>query len=150
MRGAPSTKQAPRSKKQPSGGESDPVAILHQPLSWHLSEVDFAGKWGWHRLAADQLSNLHKQLLDYERETLAALKRQHRARLIPTADLCSEAQKRLLTTRRDDAELWELRLGYGRWRAWGIVRGSIFYFLWWDPEHTVCPELPKGKRRAGR
>jgi hypothetical protein len=108
----------------------------------------FHGKWGWNKLAPHETAPLHVKLLDYERETLASLKRQKRAREIPTEDLCPEARAYLETTRRDDNELWELRLGQGVWRVWGSIRGSIFYLLWWDPEHTVCKGTPSSVRRS--
>jgi hypothetical protein len=139
--------EKPSGGKQPPPLGADPDAIAHEPLSWHLAQVDFAGQWSWAKLDSKHLSDLHKKLLDYERLTLATLKRQHRARQIPTADLCRAAQNRLAAIKRDDTELWELRLGHHKWRTWGAIRGSIFYFLWWDPEHTVCRQLPKGKPR---
>jgi hypothetical protein len=140
-------KEKPGKTKPPPSLGANPDAISHSPLSWHLAEVDFAGRWGWGKLDREHLADLHGKLLDYERLSLATLKRQHRARQIPTSDLCTAAQARLATIKRDDAELWELRLGHRKWRAWGAIRGSIFYFLWWDPEHTVCQSIPQGKAR---
>ncbi len=61
------------------------------------------------------------------------------AKRIPLADLGSDAQKRLRKIEYDDADaLWELRVG-GKPRFWGVRIGNCLYFVWWDPEHHVCP-----------
>ena len=61
------------------------------------------------------------------------------AKRIPLDHLKDEATKRLNKLQFDDAEaLWELRVG-GKPRFWGVRLGSCFHFLWWDPEHKVCP-----------
>jgi hypothetical protein len=147
----PRIRQQPDSKKAtPPGSVPDVEPLAKEPLSWQLSQIDFGGSWSWSKLDPGHVERLHKQLLDYERSSLATLKRQQRARQIPVEHLCLAARNRLLAIRRDDAELWELRLGHGKWRAWGTIQGSIFYLLWWDPEHTVCQELPKRMRRPGR
>lgn len=53
--------------------------------------------------------------------------------------LCGDAQSRLEKIERDDApSLWEVRLG-GAQRYWGFLIGPVFHFLWWDPNHEVCP-----------
>lgn len=144
----PETKRSPRAAKQPSRGDADPSVVYERPLSWALVEAEVAGKWGWHKLAQDQLLNLYAKLLDYERASLHTLRRERRARQIPTEHLTDEAQRRLERKRRDDAEIWELRLGHEKWRVWGTIRGSIFYMLWWDPDHTVCRGMPQGVRRS--
>jgi hypothetical protein len=49
---------------------------------------------------------------------------------------------------RDEIEaLWELRFGHKKWRVWGVLRGSTYYFLWWDEHHKVCKGLPKEMAR---
>lgn len=41
-----------------------------------------------------------------------------------------------------------LRLG-GKQRVWGGVRqGHVFFPIWWDPEHTVCPRRRREARRT--
>lgn len=148
MAKSPGTKRPPRAKKQPSLGDADPSVAYHRPLSWALVEAEVAGQWGWHKLAQDQLLFLYAKLLDYEKDSLAKLKRERRARQIPTEHLSEEAQRRLERRRRDDAEIWELRLGHQKWRVWGTIRGSVFFMLWWDPNHTVCRGMPQGVRRG--
>jgi hypothetical protein len=136
-----------------SGKKTPPGAIPadadgHKALSWHFNEVEFGGMWGWSKLGPDDIAQLHCQLLDYERQTLYALKQKQRARVIPLSDICDQAQKLIKAVKRDDSDLWELRLGFKKWRVWGTIRGSIFYPWWWDPDHTVCQKLPKNQQRA--
>jgi hypothetical protein len=71
------------------------------------------------------------------------------AKSVPVDHLCREAQDRLIELERDDTEqLWELRIPTtDSWRAWGLVDGAVFYFIWWDPDHTVCRGLAKGIAR---
>lgn len=146
----PKVKAPPKVQKKPKVGDVDVAAARDRRLSWRLSGVDFHGPWGWNKLTDAELPQLHRQLLDYERETLAALRTGKRIQPIPAEDLCSEAQTRLIDQKRDDAELWELRLGYKKWRAWGVLTDAVFYFLWWDPEHTVCGPPQKGTARRSR
>src|SRR6202035_615898 len=105
----PQVREKPSGAKQAPKVSTTPDTVAHEPLSWHLADVDFHGQWGWAKLDSDHLADLHKKLLDYERASLAKLKQQHRARQVPTAQLCPDAQKRLASIHRDDAELWELR-----------------------------------------
>lgn len=62
--------------------------------------------------------------------------RDHRVKL---SALITAAQRRLVEIRLDDLdELWRLRID-ARKRLWGVRVRDIFYILWWDPEHAVCP-----------
>jgi hypothetical protein len=50
-----------------------------------------------------------------------------------------DGQTRLGEIFEDDvASLWELHLG-GLPRLWGIRDRDMYYFVWWDPNHLVCP-----------
>jgi hypothetical protein len=112
--------------------------------------VDFAGAWGWKKLDAANVDQLHLLMKSCEGETLATLKHSRRAKPIPVAQLCQAAQSRLPRIGLEDREkLWELRFGHKKWRAWGIVEGSTFNLVWWDPEHTVCKgtDMPKNAKR---
>jgi hypothetical protein len=74
-----------------------------------------------------------------------------RIRPIPVEDIAIAAQARLGALEQDDLEeLWELRFGYTDWRAWGVLDRSTFYFLWWDPNHTVCTGKDRARGRNRR
>ena len=60
---------------------------------------------------------------------------------IPVESLIPEAQARLRNLQLDDHdELFRFRLGNME-RLWGVFVGGhhIFYALWWDPDHKICP-----------
>ncbi len=55
------------------------------------------------------------------------------------AKLSAEARQRLVELRQDDVdELFSLRMT-GRRRVWGFREANVLRFLWWDPDHQVCP-----------
>ena len=57
--------------------------------------------------------------------------------------LCSQARKRLAQMGLDEFEnLVSLRLS-ARERVWGILAEGVLELLWWDPDHKVCPSLPR-------
>lgn len=49
------------------------------------------------------------------------------------------ARRRLGELRLEEFDsIWRLALN-GKPRLWGIRYRDVFYVLWWDPEHQVCP-----------
>jgi hypothetical protein len=99
--------------------------------------VDFGGAWHWN-VDEPTLRRIHEKLSKLEGMTWKELRgSDHKP--IPVATLCSAAQKRLTKIKRDDYEqVYELRLG-AKQRVWGIREAHVFYLLWWDPNHLVCP-----------
>jgi hypothetical protein len=135
----PKVKQKPAAQKKQAKATANPDDFASQKLSWRMSLVDLAGAWGWHKLALEDVDTLRRLIKECETQTLASLKHARRAKEIYVSQLCSEARDRLPDIGLADREaLWELRLGHQKWRAWGVVEGSTFNLVWWDPEHTVC------------
>jgi hypothetical protein len=63
--------------------------------------------------------------------------------LIGRGSIIGEAQRRLVAIAQDDIDdLFSLHLG-GKPRVWGVRDGSVLRLLWWDPEHEICPSLPR-------
>ena len=113
------------------------------PLVWRFSMVDFDGPWGWSNLAADFAKRLCEKCTGWESMHEGELFGQGGNKRIPAESMCSEAQKRLTELDLDDhGALWELRLS-GEPRVWGLRSGHIFYPVWWDPGHSVCPSKKK-------
>ena len=53
-----------------------------------------------------------------------------------------EAKQRLIAIRQDDRDgLWRFGLT-GKERVWGIRDDDMFFALWWDPCHKICPSDP--------
>jgi hypothetical protein len=101
------------------------------------------GLWGWSGLTSSHIDPLHAKCKDWETMRASELFGQGGNKLIPFANLCKLARKRLEEIELDDLDgLWELRLS-GKRRVWGTRLEHIFYLIWWDPDHTVCPALKK-------
>jgi hypothetical protein len=134
--------------KRPTTGSAVTVdAIKHEPLTWGLKRVDFNGDWGWLQLEGRDVADLHRELAAMEGETLHDLLRRSKTKGIPAEHMRQGAKDRLATLRLEERDtLWELRLNSKR-RAWGLVEGSVFHFLWWDPDETACNPPPKGTKR---
>jgi hypothetical protein len=134
----PAYETSPKTKKKPSTGDIDPDAVHNRYVVWRLSHVDLGGKWGWSNLLPEHVDGLHQFLVAAEKLNLHQLATGKLMKQIPVKDIVSKAQSRLGEIERDDlSDLWELRLP-NKQRAWGVLRGSIFHFLWWDPNHNVC------------
>jgi hypothetical protein len=129
---------AKRPRRLPAGRPTseNPTVI------WGTSYVDLGGPWGWGRIAVGALRHVLEFMNNLEAcrpgEVFGA-----RHKLIPLGSLCSEAQSRLAELELDDLDgLWELRVS-GRERIWGHRDDHVFYPIWWDPHHEVCPSGKK-------
>lgn len=143
----PRASAVPEGRKDPTTGSRDPEAIKHKPISWGLKQVDLDGEWSWRKVDSEHLQSLHEQLAELEGKPLWHLLRSNKVKDIPARHLRRKAQSRLKEIGLEERDtLWELRL-LNKWRAWGLVNGSVFHFLWWDEFETVCNPPPKGKRR---
>jgi len=88
-------------------------------------------------------------IVEYEKTAFSKIERDKRAREIPTSDICPEAQERWPRLGLEEWDtVWELRLGYKKWRGWGVLDGPAFHMVWWDPDHTVCQTMPRDQRRS--
>jgi hypothetical protein len=67
-------------------------------------------------------------------------RRGQKHKYIPMDHLCPEAQRSLGELELDDAsdDWFRFRVSGAR-RLWGITEGHVFYPVWWDPRHEVCP-----------
>ncbi|MGD9736426.1 MAG: hypothetical protein AB7V58_12610 [Solirubrobacterales bacterium] len=119
-------------------------AIFGKPTSedptviWGLSYVDLGGKWGWARIDVNVLSHVLNFMHNLE-GMLPVEVFGPRHKRIEIDSLCPEAKKRLTEIELDDLDaLWELHVT-GLERIWGHRVGHVFYPVWWDPLHEVCP-----------
>ena len=120
----------------------------HPLWKFGLMDVEHA-RWGWGRATGLELGAILRFARDMEKLTWREIwdmktggerRRGALHKFIPVDSLCSEAQDGLLELGLDDAsDVWfRFRLS-GTRRLWGIVDGSIFFPVWWDPRHEVCP-----------
>lgn len=110
-------------------------------IAWRFGDAEVEGPWGWHRLTAENVAELHGKLSSIEKmtwgEAMAGGYPMKMCRLDSSAP--RDLVRRLEDTQRDDIDcLFEIRLT-GVMRIWGARRGDVFHLLWWDPEHAVWP-----------
>jgi hypothetical protein len=150
----PSPKQAPRRSPGPAKerprclhGIDDEPGNGHPVWRLALLDLEHDDEWSW-SIREGALRKIITFLRDMEHLTWKEIRNQqtggHRRRgakhkFIPAAHLCPAAQRRLLDLQLDEFdELFRFRLGNLE-RLWGVTYGDVFYPVWWDPEHKVCP-----------
>jgi hypothetical protein len=105
-------------------------------------QMDNEGPWGWNYFNSAHLQELFQKIFESQKLSWQDL-RNNGSHFVNREDLCSEAQKRLTNIQKEDLDqLFSLRI-MGRKRIWGIKEGNILWFLWWDPNHEVCPSSKK-------
>ena len=146
----PAVKAPPEVRKQPVHEVPDPDEVVkHEPLSWGFRFLDLGGDWGWRALDPAEAAELHKRLTeDIEGKHLFDLLRSRLIKRIPVEHLTLKARRRLNSTDLEEAEeLYEIRLGWGKRRVWGLMEKAVFCSLWWDPLETAC--VPPQGRSSG-
>jgi len=101
------------------------------------------GHFGWVHLKGQAAEDLVRCLEKWERMTWNEIigKRSH---FVDVPRCSKRARDRLNYLKLDDLDkLLSLRVN-SRARLFGIVRDGVFHFLWWDPDHNVCPSMPRG------
>jgi hypothetical protein len=115
---------------------------------WRLSLLDMEGPWGWKLASGKALDAIATFLKEMERlswreirsQMTGGLRRGPKHKYIPIASLDSRAQKRLVSLELDDYDGSWFRFRLGNvLRLWGIVDDGVFYPVWWDTDHSVCP-----------
>jgi len=62
-----------------------------------------------------------------------------KSHFIKISDISKEAQKQAELQHINEDELFSMRL-QGAVRLWGTIGANgLFYVIWYDPEHKVCP-----------
>lgn len=139
----PRRKEVPR----PLRGIGDTPDGQHP--AWRLSLLDreHDGEWSWSINDPTRveiigfLSEMERLTWTEVRAQMAGgnRRRGEKHKAIPVEHLCGEAQRRVQELRLEEFdELFRFRVG-GTKRLWGVVYDDVFYPLWWDPDHKVCP-----------
>ena len=103
--------------------------------------MDHGGPWNWRTLPAEKLHEILDKLAGWEGKTWAQVIGEDSAHQhsVPLAELIKPARDRLRELSLDDLDdLFRFRLGAME-RLWGVPLDNVFYLLWWDPDHEVCP-----------
>jgi hypothetical protein len=120
---------------------ADPGTAQKKTPAWKIGTFDVDGPWGHSRVDTKRLwTELFPKLKNYESMTWAEIERdKHHNHSVPVDQLISEARRRLEQLKLDDVEsLFRFRFS-GKERLWGRRDLEVFYLIWWDPEHEICP-----------
>ena len=123
--------------------------------AWGLQIVDHdvTGGWSW-SIDQAQVMEIMNFLAQMEKRTWAEirqdmtggnLRRGEKHKFIAVASLCKDARDRLEAIELDDQDrLFRFRLGNMK-RLWGVILPDdhMFYLLWWDESHKVCPSADR-------
>jgi len=127
-------------KKARGGSILEKERIEDKKLSWKFSIIDTDGEWTFKNIKKDYFwDHLLNKLKNYESQTVGEFIIPEHNHKIEKCRLRKEAQKRLIEIELDDCdELYSVHITSKK-RLWGILEGSYFKILWWDPRHEICP-----------
>lgn len=117
---------------------------------WRFALVDVDGPWGWGSITPDDLRTVLAFMREMERTTWREIRnhqtggnrrRGAKHKFIPQEHCITDATKRLTDVLELDEfnDSWFRFRVSGERRLWGVVQGTTFYPVWWDPRHEVCP-----------
>ena len=130
-------KNEPLNEKVPKQREN-PNSYFDWSPSWSFSRCDFEHeKWSL------KLSNIYEEiipkLISFEQrkwsDIISDKKHNH---WIDCADFSKEAQNRITSIPQSFDALFSLRLT-GTFRLFGFIEDGVYYVIWVDPNHEVCP-----------
>ena len=113
--------------------------------TWSFALLDPVGAFGWTHFQRCDLDELLARFREWEKMTWAEIlavggKQNHS---IDVYKCSKDAKERLKFLGLGDHEqLMSLRVN-SKARVIGVRDRDIFYILWWDPDHQVCPSTQK-------
>lgn len=136
------TSVQPASEKRPVPGPpvpEDPQARI----MFRLGLMDYGGPWGFDGLSSAHVKLIAESCRSWETLTVGEFRGLPSHVEIAKEALINDAQERMIEIGLEEYDgLWHLRLG-NKPRLWGLLDGHVFYVVWWDPEHEVCPSAKK-------
>lgn len=120
----------------------NPDSYFDQKPSWNFSKCDLEHT-KWTIRNSDIFFEIIPKLISFEQrkwgDIISDKKHNH---WISYEKLSKEAQDRLIEIKLYYDALFSLRLT-GTMRLFGYIENGIFYIIWYDPNHEVCPALKK-------
>lgn len=150
-RGAPEpSPDKPQPRRLQGVAADSPELEQGHPL-WRLSLLDrgYQGQWSWktteeiiHKIVDFLIQMERLPWKEVRRHMAGGKNRGSKHKPIPIESLCQETQQRLQELELEDCdELFRFRTGWDE-RLWGVLSHEnprVFYPIWWDPYHKVCP-----------
>jgi hypothetical protein len=126
-----------------------PAGINHPSWRFVLVDVEHHGTWGWRYLTETKLREIVVFLKQMERLSWQEVwlqqagghgRRGPKHKYIPIEHCDLDAQQRLgeLELEEYNESWFRFRLA-GTERLWGVLQEGVFYPVWWDHDHKVCP-----------
>lgn len=120
----------------------NPESYFDWKPSWNFSKCDFEYE-KWSLKKSDIFSEVIPKLISFEQrkwsDIVSDKKHNH---WINYEKLSKEAQNRLSEIKLYYDSLFSLRLT-GMIRLFGYIENGIFYIIWYDYNHEVCPATKK-------
>jgi hypothetical protein len=145
----PSVAKQPFVGTEPRVGKVPAIAAdpstNHLSPSWRVARLQLVDPYGWHEIGAAKLLEIRAKLANFESMTwndivVRGKKRNH---TVGISEIRKDAQLHLSSLNLYDLdEVVSLHLT-GTERVWGYREGAVLHVLWWDPDHQICPSLPK-------
>ncbi|NLA43390.1 hypothetical protein GX865_04575 [Candidatus Saccharibacteria bacterium] len=136
---------SPGSKSPKIEASVNPDAFWDESPSWCFKYADRKhDRW---RITCDTIDETFiDNLIDRERQkwnqiltSTSGKSKGTRNHQIQTNEICKDAQKRLKELKLDHEDvLYSIRIK-SRYRWWGVIRRGVFYFIWSDLNHEICP-----------
>lgn len=121
--------------------KQNPESYFDATPAWCFSKSDNYEKWSI--LQADFFSAILPKLISFEQRTWSDIisdkKHNH---WIRCEDFSKEAQERLNAIPQSTDSLFSLRLS-GMLRLFGFIEDGVYYIIWVDRKHEVCPSKKK-------
>ena len=130
-------------EKKPKTRVDSDGYLARSPV-WAFARCD---KERWSLINDEYCSSVIAKLADYEGMTWQNIqsssggkRRGTNNHFINIANLCVDAQKRACEMKIDEVtdQLFSLRLS-GKERLFGILTLGVFYAVWYDKDHEICP-----------
>ncbi len=127
-------------------------------MRWSQDKRDIQGRWSWGQSrfwgSTAWRTKLRPFLRDAAKKTWAEIEiekagKDKRHKTYPLEAIIKEAQDRLVFLELNDLdEIFRFRLA-SKDRLYGFLVQHMFFVLWWDPSHQICPSdiQERGKQR---
>jgi len=135
------TSHVPKIGKIPRKVE-DVESLAFKNFRWKINKhyMDlYHEEWGWDKLGIlDFFDIIIDRFNDYETMTWQDISKRKNCHPMPVQDICGKAQSRLWDMQKDIDMLYQVDISeIGR--IFGYRERALFYLIWHDPAHTVCP-----------
>ena len=140
-------KKPPKAEFNIAGGKEprireNPESYFGWKPSWCFSKCDFQHE-KWSLQKAPILEEIIPKLIMFESRTWGEIvsdkKHNH---WIDVEEFSKPAQERMMELNLYYDSLFSLRLT-GKLRLFGYIENGVFYIIWYDPEHEICPATLK-------